>query len=111
MNALDLEPVLYNRVTMSATCDKENIMARRRKARTSRNETAPSTIGKQVSSGCIRLTNEDVIDLYSRVQVGAKVIVLPQIASAKSRQTYAYAPPSQSRAQATWDTIRPSGRY
>ncbi|MGA7014286.1 MAG: L,D-transpeptidase, partial [Pseudolabrys sp.] len=72
---------------------------------------APSTIGKQVSSGCIRLTNEDVIDLYSRVQVGAKVIVLPQIASAKSRQTYAYAPPSQSRAQATWDTIRPSGRY
>jgi hypothetical protein len=34
MNALDLEPVLYNRVTMSATCDKENIMARRRKART-----------------------------------------------------------------------------
>ena len=32
---------------------------------------APSTIGKQVSSGCIRLTNEDVTDLYERVQVGA----------------------------------------
>jgi lipoprotein-anchoring transpeptidase ErfK/SrfK len=74
----------------------------------------PSTIGRQVSSGCIRLTNDDVIDLYSRVQIGAKVIVLPQTASAKSRQAslaHAYAPPSQSRAQATWDTIQPSGRY
>jgi len=30
-----------------------------------------------VSSGCIRLTNEDVTDLYSRVSLGAKVIVLP----------------------------------
>jgi lipoprotein-anchoring transpeptidase ErfK/SrfK len=37
----------------------------------------PSTIGHQVSSGCIRLTNEDVIDLYNRVNVGTKVIVLP----------------------------------
>ena len=37
----------------------------------------PTTIGKQVSSGCIRLTNEDVTDLYNRVQVGAKVIVMP----------------------------------
>ncbi|MET0443705.1 MAG: L,D-transpeptidase [Pseudorhodoplanes sp.] len=38
----------------------------------------PSTIGKFVSSGCIRLTNEDVSDLFSRVSVGAKVIVLPK---------------------------------
>jgi len=38
---------------------------------------APSTIGSRVSSGCIRLVNEDVIDLYSRVNVGTKVIVLP----------------------------------
>ncbi|OCK53774.1 L,D-transpeptidase [Bradyrhizobium sp. LMTR 3] len=37
----------------------------------------PSTIGTRVSSGCLRLTNEDVIDLYSRVSVGTKVIVLP----------------------------------
>ena len=37
---------------------------------------APSTIGTRVSSGCIRLTNEDVSDLYSRVNVGTKVIVL-----------------------------------
>lgn len=36
----------------------------------------PSTIGHNVSSGCIRMMNEDVIDLYSRVPVGAKVIVL-----------------------------------
>ncbi|UVO31124.1 L,D-transpeptidase [Bradyrhizobium arachidis] len=38
---------------------------------------APDTIGKRVSSGCIRLTNEDVTDLYSRVNVGTKVVVLP----------------------------------
>jgi lipoprotein-anchoring transpeptidase ErfK/SrfK len=37
---------------------------------------APSTIGTRVSSGCIRLTNDDVADLYSRVNVGTKVIVL-----------------------------------
>jgi lipoprotein-anchoring transpeptidase ErfK/SrfK len=37
----------------------------------------PQTIGGRVSSGCIRLTNEDVSDLYSRVNVGTKVIVLP----------------------------------
>ncbi|MGE5137832.1 MAG: L,D-transpeptidase family protein [Rudaea sp.] len=30
-----------------------------------------------VSSGCIRLTNEDVMDLYSRVRVGTRVVVLP----------------------------------
>jgi lipoprotein-anchoring transpeptidase ErfK/SrfK len=38
---------------------------------------APQTIGTHVSSGCIRLTNQDVADLYSRVSVGTKVIVLP----------------------------------
>jgi lipoprotein-anchoring transpeptidase ErfK/SrfK len=38
---------------------------------------APETIGTHVSSGCIRLTNQDVSDLYSRVNVGTKVIVLP----------------------------------
>jgi lipoprotein-anchoring transpeptidase ErfK/SrfK len=38
----------------------------------------PSTIGKFVSSGCIRLTNEDVADLFSRVDVGTKVVVLPK---------------------------------
>jgi lipoprotein-anchoring transpeptidase ErfK/SrfK len=38
---------------------------------------APETIGTHVSSGCLRLTNEDVADLYSRVNIGTKVIVLP----------------------------------
>jgi lipoprotein-anchoring transpeptidase ErfK/SrfK len=44
------------------------------------------TIGKRVSSGCIRLTNEDVADLYERVKVGAKVIVLPAIAARRPSQ-------------------------
>ena len=57
--------------------------------------TAPtrrSTIGQRVSSGCIRLTNENVIDLFNRVSVGAKVVVLPDsghrmpVASAEPRE-------------------------
>jgi len=73
----------------------------------------PSSIGKHVSSGCIRLRNEDVIDLYSRVQIGAKVIVLPQTSVAKLDDAslgYAYAP-RPTRAQTTWQNIRPSGRF
>src|SRR5216683_1816120 len=38
----------------------------------------PSTIGKFVSSGCIRLTNADVSDLFSRVDVGTRVVVMPK---------------------------------
>jgi lipoprotein-anchoring transpeptidase ErfK/SrfK len=38
--------------------------------------TEPRTIGKAVSSGCIRMFNQDVIDLYNRVPVGTKVVVL-----------------------------------
>jgi lipoprotein-anchoring transpeptidase ErfK/SrfK len=37
----------------------------------------PSTIGSFVSSGCIRLTNDDIEDLYNRVNVGTRVVVLP----------------------------------
>jgi lipoprotein-anchoring transpeptidase ErfK/SrfK len=37
----------------------------------------PSTIGQTVSSGCIRLVNSDIEDLYQRVQVGTRVVVLP----------------------------------
>jgi lipoprotein-anchoring transpeptidase ErfK/SrfK len=44
----------------------------------------PTTIGKFVSSGCIRMTNEDVTDLFSRVSVGAKVVVLPKNAVKKA---------------------------
>ncbi len=36
----------------------------------------PDTIGQAVSSGCIRMTNEDVVDLYNRVRVGTRVVVL-----------------------------------
>jgi lipoprotein-anchoring transpeptidase ErfK/SrfK len=36
---------------------------------------APSTIGSRATAGCIRMANEDVIDLYDRVKVGATVIV------------------------------------
>jgi hypothetical protein len=90
----------------------------------------PTTIGKTVSSGCIRLTNEDVIDLYGRVQVGAKVIVLPQTTEARAHHpqreaslprltvqpvsmTSSYAP--QARTQraivSTWVSIRPGELY
>jgi lipoprotein-anchoring transpeptidase ErfK/SrfK len=51
----------------------------------------PSTIGHFVSSGCIRLTNEDVEDLYRRVNVGTRVVVLPgspaMTASSQGRPT------------------------
>jgi lipoprotein-anchoring transpeptidase ErfK/SrfK len=36
----------------------------------------PTTIGQNVSSGCIRMLNQDIIDLYQRTAVGAKVVVL-----------------------------------
>jgi lipoprotein-anchoring transpeptidase ErfK/SrfK len=38
----------------------------------------PWTMGLDVSSGCIRMVNDDIIDLHSRIEVGAKVIVLMQ---------------------------------
>ena len=37
----------------------------------------PQTIGTNVSSGCIRLTNEDIVDLYDRTPIGIKVVVIP----------------------------------
>jgi lipoprotein-anchoring transpeptidase ErfK/SrfK len=37
----------------------------------------PEYIGQAISSGCIRMTNEDVIDLFGRVKMGAPVVVLP----------------------------------
>ena len=52
----------------------------------------PSTIGTFVSSGCIRLTNEDIVDLYGRVQVGTRVVVLPGTPPS-SAQAATIAPP------------------
>ncbi len=46
---------------------------------------APATIGGRVSSGCIRLTNADVTDLYSRVKIGSTVVVLPAAGRVASR--------------------------
>jgi lipoprotein-anchoring transpeptidase ErfK/SrfK len=63
----------------------------------------PSTIGKFVSSGCIRMTNEDVIDLFSRVNVGAKVVVLPKNAPLMAKG----GDPARKRPAAT---MLPSGR-
>jgi hypothetical protein len=54
----------------------------------------PSTIGTFVSSGCIRLTNEDVTDLYTRVKVGTRVVVLP----GKPPATAAATPPATAAA-------------
>jgi lipoprotein-anchoring transpeptidase ErfK/SrfK len=44
----------------------------------------PILIGHAISSGCIRLTNEDVIDLYSRVKIGARVVVLGPVSRVAS---------------------------
>jgi len=46
----------------------------------------PSSIGKAMSSGCIRLLNQDVIDLYNRVQIGTRVTVLPAPGEAPSAE-------------------------
>jgi lipoprotein-anchoring transpeptidase ErfK/SrfK len=71
----------------------------------------PSTIGKFVSSGCIRLTNEDVSDLFSRVEVGAKVVVVPKSAPIVARggdtRTRITVRPAQPRPAAA---TLPSGR-
>jgi hypothetical protein len=63
----------------------------------------PSTIGTFVSSGCIRLTNEDVTDLYTRVKVGTRVVVLPgkppaPVAAAAPPAPTAATPPAPSAA-------------
>ena len=89
----------------------------------------PTSIGKNVSSGCIHLTNDNAIDLYNRVKVGAKVIVLPEqgaptreadttprheasaetIDGTAAMSAYAEADPAPARA--TWNSIRRQGLY
>ena len=78
----------------------------------------PSSIGKRVSSGCIRMLNEDVIDLYARVNRGTKVVVLPMtqrtpanVAQGRpaTQITSSYAPVSAPAA--AWDGIRMRGVY
>jgi hypothetical protein len=63
----------------------------------------PSTIGKFVSSGCIGMLNEDVSDLFDRVKVGTRVVVLPGGPPPSATATTASAappPPSGAAAQA-----------
>jgi len=71
----------------------------------------PASIGTQVSSGCIRMRNEDVIDLYRRVSVGTKVIVLPGDRRSVSRDASVNGQPDgmQERSTAGVMTARISG--
>jgi len=83
----------------------------------------PATIGKHVSSGCIRMTNDNAIDLYNRVKVGAKVIVLQQKgpvtheARSRAHQDTAQAAaapqsePQPAPARTSWNMMRPTGVY
>ena len=71
---------------------------------------APDTIGGHVSSGCIRMLNKDVIDLYGRVGIGTKVVVLPDRGRAASLARIE--PPSSTRPVITRrNQVRPFGIY
>ena len=59
----------------------------------------PESIGKNVSSGCIRLLNQDVIDLFDRVPVGSKVVVLTE------REAHA-APPMETNLRTQAEVLR-----
>jgi len=83
----------------------------------------PSSIGKFMSSGCIRMTNDNAIDLFNRVQIGAKVVVLPmrgapkleakatQPAWATKAEAAIAASKSQNPTHLTWNRAEPSGLY
>ena len=57
----------------------------------------PSSIGKAVSSGCIRMLNADVADLYERVPIGTRVVV-QQNSATSLRMMKIFFPASESRA-------------
>jgi hypothetical protein len=81
----------------------------------------PTSIGKHMSSGCIRMTNDNAIDLFNRVSVGSKVIVLPMTGAPPRDEARVPAPAWQARAQAaisastpahtSWNASRPAGLY
>jgi lipoprotein-anchoring transpeptidase ErfK/SrfK len=81
----------------------------------------PTSIGKHMSSGCIRMTNDNAIDLFNRVSVGSKVIVLPMTGAPSRDEARLPAPAWQARAQAaisastpahtSWNASRPAGLY
>jgi lipoprotein-anchoring transpeptidase ErfK/SrfK len=72
----------------------------------------PSSIGKHMSSGCIRLLNADIIDLYSRVGIGTKVVVLPDRDSVQisATQVDANLPPPPASRRATRPLPRTASR-
>jgi lipoprotein-anchoring transpeptidase ErfK/SrfK len=70
----------------------------------------PSTIGSFVSSGCIRLLNEDIEDLYSRVQVGTRVVVWPGKAPEHIANTGAQPAPAAVPPRAAPTNIAPPGQ-
>ena len=73
---------------------------------------APETIGSHVSSGCIRMVNDDVIDLYNRVSVGTKVIVLPDRAHLEAKAAPVAPPQPQARLTvAGTGSVRAFGLY
>ena len=75
----------------------------------------PSTIGTFVSSGCIRLTNDDITDLYGRIKVGTRVVVLPNTqpgsvqANTNARPTKS-APPRRGPRRPPRKNLRPRSR-
>ena len=70
----------------------------------------PSTIGTFVSSGCIRLTNEDVMDLYRRVRVGTRVVVLPGRPPATAAATSVASPAPMPSADGSSRAVPPDPR-
>jgi lipoprotein-anchoring transpeptidase ErfK/SrfK len=71
----------------------------------------PSSIGKHMSSGCIRMTNDNAIDLFNRVSVGSKVIVLPMTGAPAQAVQGVQTPAWQARAQAAIAASKPAGLY
>jgi antitoxin (DNA-binding transcriptional repressor) of toxin-antitoxin stability system len=74
----------------------------------------PSTIGQFVSSGCVGMLNEDVSDLFERVKVGTRVVVLPggkpaAPAVASAQDPTNLAPPSNSQTYPPTNYVPPQG--
>jgi lipoprotein-anchoring transpeptidase ErfK/SrfK len=71
----------------------------------------PSTIGQFVSSGCVGMLNEDVSDLFERVKVGTRVVVLPggKPAVASAQDPTNLAPPSNSQTYPPTNYVPPQG--
>ena len=70
----------------------------------------PATIGQKVSSGCIRMLNADVIDLYSRVKIGTNTVVLPDHDHAARNTVSVSVAPARFAAPQTYD-LRVTGIY